>query len=270
MPWHLRTVSGETLAQSDALSPCTGVRHGVTVRAETPEASNYSFGVAPDPDVVVANRRRVCLALGFEPHSLIVPGMMHSANVVVVDEGHRGRGGLRCDTALSDCDALVTRTPGLLLGVTGADCLPVLLVDPVQNVIAVAHSGWRGTAARIVVHTLATMNAAFGVQATDCIVAIGPGIGPEGYEVDARVHSAFCAEDAAAPEVFVLSRPGHWLLDLTAAVRHQLQSVGVRETQIDVSPWRTDRHTDLFFSHRLSPGCPRLGAFLGLVPSSTP
>ena len=105
----------------------------------------------------------------------------------------------------------------------------------------------------------------FGTRPEDCLAAIGPGIGPEEYEVDEKVFCAFHPEDGAVPGVFTPARPHHWLLDTTAAVQHQLRTAGIPDDCISVSPWRTHIHTDLLFSHRLHPGCPRLGAFFGIL-----
>ncbi len=168
------------------------------------------------------------------------------------------------ETALRGYDALVTNTPGLFLGITIADCLPVFCFDPIHHALGLAHSGWRGTAGRIAARTVETMAEAFGTRVRDCLIAIGPGIGPEAYEVDTTVYRAFRPEEVQARGVFSPTRPGHWNLDLTAAVVHQLRALGIPPDNFDLSPWRTNRNPELFFSHRLAPGCPRMGAFLGL------
>lgn len=264
MSWSFDPLTRPLLAHAEALSALPWLRHGFALRdAETPDGFNLSFSTASDPEQVCENRRQVCCALGFAPEALTLPGMPHSAEVVQVGPEERGRGGLDRATAIRGCDSLITDTPGLLLGVTAADCLSVFIVDPVHHAIGLAHSGWRGTAGRIVPNTLAAMNTAFGTQPQDCLAAIGPGISGAGYEVDAPVYEAF----AQTPEAHILTptRPDHWLLDLTAAVEHQLLLNGVPASAISVSPWRTDQDTTLFHSHRLRPGCPRMGAFLGIA-----
>ena len=240
------------------------IRHGVTLRTGAATENNLSFSVTQDYEDVRYKRIAACRALGFEAEQLVVPAQTHGANVAVVGADDAGKGALSPDTAIPDCDALVTNTPGILLGITIADCLPVFFLDPVHKAIGLAHSGWRGTAGRIVVHTLETMRQHFDTQPQDCLIAIGPGIGPEGYEVDETVYNGFTPEDRQADGVFTPTSPGHWQLDLYAAVCHQLRQAGVPSANIDVCQYRTNRHTNLFFSHRLVPGCGRMGAFIGL------
>lgn len=267
MSWSFDPAHRPLLAHAEALSALPWLRHGFALR--DPAASdgfNLSFTTSADPDQVRANRRAVCARLGFASEALTLPGMPHSAAVVHVGPEERGRGGMDRATVLRGCDALITDTPDLLLGVTAADCLSVFLVDPIHRAIGLAHSGWRGTAGRIAPNMLEAMNAAFGTRPEECLAAVAPGISGAGYEVDAPVCEAF----ARTPEAHILTptRPGHWLLDLTAAVEHQLQTCGVPAASISLSPWRTDANTDLCHSHRLQPGCPRMGAFLGIPPLS--
>ncbi|MCW3098781.1 MAG: Multi-copper polyphenol oxidoreductase, laccase [Chthonomonadaceae bacterium] len=263
MTWSFDAAQRPLLAHAEALSALPWLRHGFALSDEgTPDGFNLSFTTSADADQVVANRRAVCSSLGFLPEALTLPSMPHSAAVVRVGPQERGHGGMNRSTALPGCDALITDTPGLLLGVTAADCLSVFLVDPVHRAIGLAHSGWRGTAGRIVPNTLDAMTAAFGTRPQECLAAIGPGISGAGYEVDSPVFHAFSEPPDAG--IFTPTRPGHWLLDLTAAVQYQLLSCGVPSESLFVSPWRTDQDTPLFHSHRLQPGCPRMGAFLGM------
>lgn len=263
MSWYFDAEKRPLLAHAEALSALPWLRHGFALRdAATTDGFNLSFTTSSDSEQVRSNRRVVCDRLGFAPEALTLPSMPHSAAVVRVGPQERGRGGMDRTTALPACDALITDTPGLLLGVTAADCLSVFLVDPVHRAIGLAHSGWRGTAGRIVPATLLAMADAYGTRPQECLAAIGPGISGAGYEVDAPVYEAFCESSDAG--IFTPTRPNHWLLDLTAAVQHQLLTCGAPLESIAVSPWRTDQDTTLFHSHRLRPGCPRMGAFLGL------
>ena len=264
MNWHIAHTPPPTYVCAKLLAAFSLVRHGVTLRGPTSSPFNLSFSVTDDRDTVRSNRARACALFGFDIGDLVVPEQVHGVDVAVVGAEDRSAGALSPSTAIPGCDALVTDTPGLLLGTTVADCLPVFLLDPVRRAIGLAHSGWRGTAGRIAVRALEAMAQAFGTRPEDCLAALGPCIGLEGYEVDARVYAAFAASDACAPGVFAPTRPGHWSLDLMAAVAWQLRACGVPKAQISLAPWRTHQDTDLFFSHRLEPGCPRMGAFLGI------
>jgi YfiH family protein len=265
MAWSLPDpASRPRLAHAEALRALPWLRHGFALRdPDAPDGFNLSFTTSDDAEQVRGNRRAVCAALGFAPEALTLPGMPHSAAVVHVGDGERGRGGMDRATVLRGCDALITDTPDLLLGVTAADCLSVFLVDPVHRAIGLAHSGWRGTAGRIVPNTLAAMADAFGTRPQQCLAAIAPGISGAGYEVDAPVYEAFTEPPDAG--IFTPTRPGHWLLDLTAAVTYQLRACGLPAEALSISPWRTDQEPALFHSHRLQPGCPRMGAFLGIL-----
>jgi YfiH family protein len=265
MTWSFDAAKRPLLAHAEALSALPWLRHGFALRDRgAHDGFNLSFTISADADQVVANRRAVCSSLGFPPEALTLPSMPHSAAVVLVGPQERGRGGMDRTTALSACDALITDTPGLLLGVTAADCLSVFLVDPVHRAIGLAHSGWRGTAGRIVPNTLDAMTSSFGTRPEECLAAIGPGISGAGYEVDSPVFQAFLEPPDAG--IFTPSRPGHWLLDLTVAVQYQLLTCGVPADALSLSPWRTDQDIALCHSHRLHPGCLRMGAFLGIIP----
>lgn len=256
-------ITSHRLAASELFTSFPSIRQVVTLRGQPDAEHNFSFSVAADREQVLANRRRMCNLLGFSPELLAVPACVHGSEVALISSEDDAIGMHR---AIPGCDAVITDRPGVLLHLTAADCLPVFFHDPVHQAIGLAHSGWRGTAGRIVINTLNRMGETFGTRAETCLVAVGPGISAEGYEVDDRVYCAFLPSDADSPGVFTPSRPGHWQLDLTAAVLHQLRSLNVPETNIDVSLWRTDRGNSLFYSHRLVNRCPRMGAFLGLLP----
>lgn len=261
MEW--RPVSGvRPLLQYEPLA-VQGVVCAITTRTATDAEGNHSFHVTRDATSVRANRRAACQTLGFDIDDLIVPQMTHCANVARVDVSHRGRGGSPDSDILPDCDALVTDTPGILLGITVADCLPVFLYDPVRQALGLVHAGWRGTAAGIVPRALQCLQREFHCRVHDIRAVIGPGIGGEAYEVDLPVRMAFPESLSEAPGVFRPARPGHWRLDLTAAVCHQLREEGVPAAQIAVCPMRTSTHPEWFYSHRAVPGCPRMLALLG-------
>src|SRR6266853_1060917 len=172
-------------------------------------------------------------------------------------------------------DALATRTPGLLLGVQTADCVPILLADTRQRVVAAIHAGWRGTLARIAVKALGRMRMEFRTRPRDVVAALGPAIGRCCYEVGPEVAQAFAAQFPPAAEWFdgpfeqlahgeeplslpwlSMMPPGHVpppprvQLDLRASNRWQLIDVGVPEGRISVSDLCTACRTDLLFSYR--------------------
>ena len=175
-------------------------------------------------------------------------------------------------------DGLITATPGLLLAMQTADCLPIVLVDPKQHAVGVFHAGWRGTIKRIAEKGAGEMRRIFGTRAKDLKAAIGPGIHGCCYEVGQEVRDQFESQFAYAaklfreveesdpvrekyPMLFLTARaPGHSelpkkiFLDLVEANRRQLLAVGVPAKSIEASPLCTNCRTDLLFSYRAEKG----------------
>src|SRR5438552_230753 len=108
---------------------------------------NLSLSVGDDPASVLENRRRLAAGLGARPEDFVFARQVHGAGVAVVGEADRGRGAFSLDDAIGDADVLVTTTPGIVLAILAADCVPLVLHDPVAGVLACVHAGWRGTAA---------------------------------------------------------------------------------------------------------------------------
>jgi polyphenol oxidase len=188
-------------------------------------------------------------------------------------------------------DGLVTRTPGLLLAILTADCLPVILADTKRRAIGVFHAGWRGTVKRIVEKGVGEMQRCFGTRPRDIKAAIGPGVHGCCYSVGPEVRSQFESQFEYGsklfreveesdpvrekyPLLFLTARaPGHSelprkiFLDLVEANRRQLLAVGVAAKNISASPLCTSCHTDLLFSHRAEKGVTgRMMAVAGIRP----
>ena len=184
-------------------------------------------------------------------------------------------------------DGLITATPGLLLGIQTADCLPIILVDPKRRAVGVFHAGWRGTVKRIVEQGVGEMRRHFGSRPRDLKAAIGPGIQGCCYEVGEEVREKFESQFAYAenlfreveesdpvrkkyPMLFLTARaPGHSVLpkkiflDLVEANRQQLLAVGVPPKSIETSPLCTNCRIDLLFSYRAEKG--KTGRMMGVV-----
>jgi polyphenol oxidase len=213
---------------------------------------NLSLGVGDDPGCVLENRRRLAAGFGASPEDFVFARQVHGAAVRVVGAADRGSGAFCLDDAVADADALVTKSPGVVLAILTADCVPIVLHDPVAAVLACVHAGWRGTVAGVTTAALAAMQA-FGSRPSDVIAGIGPAIAAARYQVGADVHqavtqafgpaaAAFTRPDAnpdARPAVDPDARPdaapespNRWLLDLWAANRHALVEAGVPAPQI--------------------------------------
>jgi polyphenol oxidase len=269
----LRLLTWPALAASGADAAVTARAGGVS---SGPYATlNLSLSVGDDPERVLENRRRLAAAFGAGPGDFVFARQVHGANVRVVGEAERGSGAFALDDAIGDADALVTTTPGLVLAILTADCVPIVLHDPVAGVLACVHAGWRGTVARVAAAAVAAMQT-LGSRPADVIAGIGPAMAPDRYQVGPDVHHAITqsfgppaaafirpdpatadpADPAAArsglypetgqprPELsapaFLRPYPGdrsggHWLLDLWAANRYVLQEAGVPDAQIHVT-----------------------------------
>ena len=184
-------------------------------------------------------------------------------------------------------DGLLTSTPGLLLAIQTADCLPIILVDPKHRAIGVFHAGWRGTLKRMVEKGVGEMRRRFGSRPRDLKAVIGPGVHGCCYQVGNEVREQFESQFAYAaklfreveerdpvrdkyPMLFLTARPpGHSelpkkiFLDLVEANRQQLLAVGVPAKSIEASPLCTSCNTDLLFSYRAEKG--QTGRMMGAV-----
>ncbi|MGQ0809707.1 MAG: peptidoglycan editing factor PgeF [Nitrospiraceae bacterium] len=149
-------------------------------------------------------------------------------------------------------DALVTDQPGVLVTVRTADCVPVLLYDPVRHVIAAVHAGWRGAVAGIVPKTLALMRSKFETETATVSVGIGPSVGPCCYEVDEPVLRPLRQQFPDWRRVINEheSEKGKGFLDLRGLIRYQVEAAGVREARVFAAQACTVCHPDLFFSYR--------------------
>jgi YfiH family protein len=147
-------------------------------------------------------------------------------------------------------DALLTRTPGIALGVFTADCLPIFFYDPIQGVIGIVHAGWRGTAQGVAGKAVEKMGETFGCKKSNILAALGPCIGPCCYEVDRPVKNAFISGGFPWNLVSVPRAEEKWLLDLYQANLYILENHGISRGNIQVLKICTSCHRDTFYSYR--------------------
>lgn len=222
-------------------------RHG-GISAAPFNSLNLGKNTGDAPESVAENRRRFCESLGFLPQQMAWAKQVHGCEIRRVEAPGGAEG----------FDALITNRPGILLGVSVADCAPILVFDRQNKAVAAIHAGWKGTAAQIVTKTLRAMRAAFGTQGKYCWAYIGACISECSYEVGEEVanvfNSPFKRFDTCRQRFFV---------DLKKANAAQLTDFGVPESQIEVSPYCTFLHNELFFSHRKDEGV--TGRGMGVV-----
>lgn len=227
---------------------------GGGVSAGAYESLNVSFSVGDDPGAVLENRRRVAAAIGTDLGDFVFSRQVHGAGVRVVTADDRGAGAFAVDRSVPEGDALVTADPSVVLAILAADCVPIVLFDPVAHVLACVHSGWRGTVARVSEAAVAAMRT-LGASPENVVAGIGPAIGAERYQVGAEVVSAVEGEFGDGTVI----RPdgtGRWLLDLAAANRMVLREAGLAAGNVHVTPYATG--DGKFFSDRAVRPCGRL------------
>ena len=239
---------------------------------------NLSLSVGDDPARVLENRCRLAAALGVDPGDFVFARQIHGAGVRIVGQADRGSGAFTLDDAIADTDALVTTSSGVVLAILTADCVPIVLHDPVAGVLACVHAGWRGTVARVSAAAVAAMTS-LGSRPSDVIAGLGPAVAPARYQVGPDVHQAVTQAFASAAPVFLRPdplTPERWLLDLWAANRHALREAGLPNAQIhvtnlptgplDVAAPADSPHHGYFFSDRVARPCGRLALVARLPP----
>lgn len=214
---------------------------------------NLGWTQDDDPAMVAENRRRLVAEMG-DDLRLVTIRQVHGAAVRTVGaEAFQGQLETSEGKAVLEGDGLMTRTPGVLLGIQTADCVPVLIVDVRQRVVAALHAGWRGTVARIAEDGVAAMRSQFGSLPDDLVAAVGPSIGACCYGVGDEVRGKFGDAFEYSGELF--GGDTGLQLDLWEANRRQLLSAGVAEGKIFVVGECTAcaRNADggrRYFSHR--------------------
>ena len=199
-------------------------------------------------EAIQKNRETLCQLLGIEDHSLLMPHQVHLAEIAVVDRDMLTLPTEEILQKLDGIDALMTNEAGVCIGVSTADCIPVLLYDPIQRASCAIHAGWRGTVQRIVEKAVARMTEVFGSDPQNLIAQIGPGIHLESFEVGDEVYQTF--EKEGFPMELISKKYEKWHIDLPECNRLQLVAAGIPETHIAVSPVCTFQQSDTFFSAR--------------------
>ncbi len=222
---------------------------------------NGGVGSQDDRASVLENRARMAAHLGVPAAHLLVPFQIHSPDAIVVDApwdvDHRPR-----------CDGIVTKTRGLALGVTGADCGVTLYVDAEAQVIGACHSGWKGALGGALESTIAAM-VGLGARRERIACALGPTIAQKSYEVSADFRAQFLAQDGAHARFFIASaKAGHFMFDLPSFIGMRVTRAGVgRFENLDLDTYSDETR---FFSyrratHRKEPDYGRLVAAIALV-----
>ena len=261
---NLNTMTME--AKGDAIVPqldCYDLGQGVTAFSTTryggySEGSYGQFNInaycGDDAAAVSRNREALCRLLGIDDTKLLMPHQVHGTEVTVVDEAFMRLPATARRERLEGVDALMTDVAGVCIGVSTADCIPLLLYDEAHHACCAIHAGWRGTVARIAQKAVSCMTEVYGSDAAALRAQIGPGISLESFEVGDEVYEAFAA---AGFDMAPISRRfpasdsrSRWHIDLPACNRQQLLSAGLRPSQVACSSACTFQQPERYFSAR--------------------
>jgi YfiH family protein len=217
------------MLQSTRLSALAGVRHGFFTRSGGVSQGVYAslnggVGSSDSPANVAENRARMAAALNVAPERFLTAYQIHSPDVIVAETPWP-------QDARPRADAIVTRVPKLGIGISTADCGPVLFADVEARVIGAAHAGWRGALAGVLEATVAAMEK-LGAARGRIVAAMGPMISQENYEVGDDLKERFIAADPGNARFFAPGRrPGHAMFDLPGYAAARLERAGIKDVE---------------------------------------
>lgn len=228
---------------------------------------NVSYSGGRDQADAWEMRRRWLTASGLDAESIVTTGQVHGNAVLPVGPADAGRGAQPGSTILGLADATITQAAGPILFSLHADCLPILLADPVRRVVAVSHAGWRGTVADIASRTVAAMTAHYQCEPENVRAFLGPAISGIAYEVGPEVVEAWRDLHQDDSTAYWPGNGDRWQFDAAMANRERLLIAGLQESNIESSGICTFHRRSDWFSHRAQgPSTGRFGAFIAIRP----
>ena len=234
------------LLQFDKLLEHTDITHFSTTRTGGFSKNHFAgfnlgYTVGDEPKNVTQNFNLLASVLEIEKKQLVSPKQTHSKNIGIVTSS---------GDIFPDTDALITNIPGICLFIRTADCVPILLYDPVQKAVAAIHSGWRSTLQEISKHTIELMQREFGTNPANLIAGIGPSIGPDVYEVGPEVVEQFKNHFAFDNYITPVKNSDKGLLNLWEINHQILINSGIPDEQIEIAEMCTYSSPELFYSAR--------------------
>jgi YfiH family protein len=209
---------------------------------------NLGLFTDDEPENIVENRSRLCQELGIPLAGLHNAHQTHGKKVKVIDQAFLRLPLDKRQAELEGFDALITNIARQCVTVTTADCVPILLYDKENQVVAAVHSGWRGTLENICAETVAVMQTRFRTKPQQLVAAIGACISQPKYEVGQELYTLFAQRGFNTEALFIQTSTEKYLFNVREAVLQQLKALGI--SNIEVSPYCTYSDADLFFSAR--------------------
>lgn len=234
-------------------------RHTITIKKSAiPYNNSMALHTGEDKETIIRNRKNIAKELqGYQNLYFVVANQTHSDHIYIVREDEH-RGWDTIENAVEDCDALITNRRGVVLTILTADCVPILLIDKKQNIIAAVHAGWKGTKERILSKTVKKMCETFNSEPQNILAGIGPSIARCCYEVDSNVSDHFHRSESV-----YMSKNGKYMLDLPLINKKQLLQAGLLKSNIEMSLICTSCENEKFFSYRKEKGCS--GRFMSMI-----
>ena len=199
-------------------------------------------------EAIQQNRDALCQLLKIDDSHLLMPHQVHLTEIGVIDEAFMELSDSNRQEKLEGIDALMTNLPGVCIGVSTADCIPILLYDQKQHASCAIHAGWRGTVKRIAEKAVQRMVEVYGTEPSDLIAQIGPGISLDSFEVGDEVYEAFSEAGFDMAKISCKKQKSH--IDLPMCNFLQLTSSGIPADQISISQICTFKQQDTYFSAR--------------------
>jgi len=271
---HEQTINGIRFLRFDSLSSYTCLFHAMSTRtggiSPAPfHSMNLGSGTPDAPENIRKNYDLLAKSLGFDLQTVVTSHQVHGSSIARIETVPQRKAPFPAEHILDGYDAFITATPGIVLMVRVADCVPVILFDPAKKALALVHAGWKGTLAGIAGKTANALGKEYGCDPENIRAGIGPAIGPCCFMVREDVSRLFFGTFPDAGSYVRREREGA-RIDLHEANRLQLLEEGLRPEHIEISPLCTACNLDLFFSHRGEQGkTGRLGLLAGLRPGHT-
>jgi len=211
---------------------------------------NLSYNVGDKIENVVENRKRIFSALGINYKRVVAAQQVHGDKIAIINKGDEGRGALNYENSIPGSDALITNVPNIPLLMCYADCVPVLILDPVKKVIGLVHAGRGGSLLKISSKTLSKMKEIYKCEPSSCLAIIFPSIGPCCYCFENReIIADWLTKENIINEVVTTKEKNSWQIDLKKANYFQLINEGIKDQNIFTSPECTVDNPNIYFSH---------------------
>jgi YfiH family protein len=228
--------------------------------------NDFDLGINTETPLkkIYHNYEKLAKVFNLNLNDFVLSDQIHEDNVLVVDESYKSNNFLY-ERKIKNTDALITNKKNIILVTLYADCTPIYFFDPKNNVIGLAHSGWKGTIKKIAEKTVKKMQNVYNSNPEDILVALGPSIGPNSFEVREDVKILF--EKTFPKNINIIKKKDKekYLINIWKAIEYTLINTGIKKENILISDIDTYSNTDLFFSYRKEGKTGRMAAIMALI-----